>query len=298
LALTKQQISNRGEPNAKVTAFLRWVGGKRQLVQKLLPYFPDDVDDVHYHEPFAGAASLYFALSPRKATLSDLNGHLIECYKQIRDNYANVSSYLRRHERNNNESYYYAIRELYNRSAPGPAQAARFIYLNRTCFNGVFRVNTHGKFNVPFGDKPQPIFPDIHTLAQISRVLQRTKLLVSDYEGALKQPKKSEFVYLDPPYPPLNGTAFFTHYTADRFGRDNQSRLAKVVRDLDKRGVRFLMTNADLPEIRKLYGGFTISELSVTRYVSCKGTRHRVGELVITNYSRPSVTSNAKSDKR
>lgn len=268
------------------------------MIHKLLPYLPEDLGGVRYHEPFAGAASLYFALSPKKATLSDLNGHLIECYKQIRDNYPKVSTYLREHERQNDEDYYYAVRKRYNRSAPGPAQAARFIYLNRTCFNGVFRVNTDGEFNVPFGDKPEPIFPDIRALASISRALDGTKLLVADYEGALKQPKKNEFVYLDPPYPPLNGTAFFTHYTADRFGHDNQLRLAKVVRDLDERGVRFLMTNADLPEIRQLYRGFTISELSVTRYVSCKGTRHRVGELVITNYRKRRGSNTPKSDKR
>lgn len=270
----------------RAKAFLRWVGGKRLLATRLIPYFPQNLNGTRYHEPFAGAANLYFAVGPQSANLSDSNKHLIACYRQIRDNYKKVATYLRKHERSNSKRYYYRVRDLYNQSRTGPAQAARFVYLNQTCFNGVFRVNTSGDFNVPYGDKPNPKFPRTEELALISAKLRTVKLFVSDYEAALNKVGKSEFVYLDPPYPPLNGTAYFTHYTTDRFSTDNQGRLAKAVRKLDKRGARFLMTNADLPMIRELYRGFKISELSVTRYVSCKGVRYRVGELVITNYKR------------
>lgn len=290
----REPSSEVHKPTAK--AFLRWVGGKRQLVSRLIPYLPGDVRGTRYHEPFAGAASLYFALNPRRSSLSDLNEHLIECYRQIRDNYCRVASYVREHARRNSESYYYKIRDLYNRSSAGPSQAARFIYLNRTCFNGVFRVNTAGSFNVPYGDKPRPIFPTVGDLALISARLEKTKLAVRDFERALQDVKEGEFVYLDPPYPPLNGTAFFTHYTVDRFSNDNQERLASAVASLHARGGQFLMTNADLPSIRRLYRDFHIAELSVTRFVSCKGTRHQVGELLITSYEPP--TPNGRSAKR
>ena len=279
-------VASPKTPGSRKTgkAFLRWVGGKRNLVHRLIPFFPDDINLVRYHEPFAGAASVFFAIAPKVANLSDSNGHLIECYRQIRDNYKKVASYLRTHERRNSESYYAGVRDLYNRSVAGPSQAARFIYLNRTCFNGVFRVNTKGKFNVPYGDKPQPHFPSVVELSEISDALKKAKVFASDYEVALRKAKKGDFVYLDPPYPPLNGTACFTHYTADRFDEENQNRLADAVRRVHERGVRFLMTNADLPIVRSLYQQFSIHKLSVTRFVSCKGVRHRVGELVIRNY--------------
>lgn len=281
---------NGTNPNA----FLRWVGGKRLLIHRLLDYLPPDYQTKKYHEPFAGAANLFFRLAPLSANLSDLNEHLIESYKSVRDNHTTVAAYLQSHRQNNSEEYYYKVRELYNRSSFGPAQAARFIYLNRTCFNGVFRVNTSGKFNVPYGNKRNPLFPTRTELARVSAVLTRTRLFVASYENALERVNKSEFVYLDPPYPPLNGTSFFTHYTRDRFDDRDQERLAASVRDLHERGALFLMTNADLPAIRHLYRKFQLWELSVTRYVSCKGSRYKVGELVITNY-KPLV---AKSPKR
>ena len=145
--------------NTRASAFLRWVGGKRLLVSRLLEFLPPDFPKRRYHEPFAGAANLFFRLSPKSAVLSDLNQHLIECYRHVRDDHEEVIAQLRTHIERNSESYYYEIRDQYNRSRFGIAQAARFIYLNQTCFNGVFRVNTRGAFNVPFGDKPSPPFP-------------------------------------------------------------------------------------------------------------------------------------------
>jgi len=295
--VVKRKSPAAEKESARARAFLRWIGGKRQLVHRLIPYLPKNLNKRRYHEPFAGAASLYFALGPYRANLSDLNKHLIECYRQIRDNYPKVAKYLRTHQRLNSKAYYYRIRELYNRSSGGPAQAARFIYLNHTCFNGVFRVNTDGEFNVPYGDKSEPNFPSTAHLARISTALKRARLSVADYETALAQAAPGEFVYLDPPYPPLNGTAYFTHYTTDRFSDEDQKRLAKSVRELHSRGVRFLMTNAELPGIRALYRRFNISKLQVTRYVSCKGTRHRVGEVVITNYRRP-LQKSKRSQKK
>jgi DNA adenine methylase len=280
--MTKILTNKKREPRAQ--AFLRWIGGKRLLVHRLLPCLPAQFLNRKYHEPFAGAANLFFALAPRAARVSDLNEHLIECYRQVRDNYEKVAAYVREHERRDCEDHYYEMRDLYNRSAFGPAQAARFIYLNHTCFNGVFRVNRKGAYNVPYGDKPEPAFPSSADLARASKALRRATLSVSDYGSALTRVRAGDFVYLDPPYPPLNGTSFFTHYTPDRFDRDDQERLAAFVHELNHQGSLFMMTNADLTQIRRLYAGFKFWKLSVTRYVSCKGARYKVNELVITNY--------------
>lgn len=270
------------------TPFLRWVGGKRLLVSRLKPLLPHDFSGRHYHEPFVGAASMFFAIRPQKATLSDLNRHLIDCYRKVRDEHGKVSRRLSQHVKKNSKRYYNRVRNLYNRSRTSAAQAARFIFLNSTGFNGVFRVNTEGAYNVPYGDKENPKFPTTKALGSISKALNHASLHARDFEKALKWVKKGHFVYLDPPYPPLNGTAYFTHYTADRFNEANQKRLAKVVKRIDRRGGLFMMTNADLPGVRTLYEGFRFVKLSVTRYVSCKGTRHKVGELVILNY-KPST---------
>jgi DNA adenine methylase len=266
------------------------------LVHRLLPYLPERFSERRYHEPFAGAANLFFALAPRSARVSDLNEHLIECYRQVRENSERVAAYVREHERNDSEDYYYEVRDQYNRASFGSAQAGRFIYLNHTCFNGVFRVNRKGEYNVPYGDKPRPAFPTTKELARLSKVLKHATLSVEDYGTALSKAQAGDFVYLDPPYPPLNGTSFFTHYTPDRFDESNQERLAAFIYDLDHHGSLFLMTNADLPQIRCLYAGFKFSKLSVTRYVSCKGTRHKVKELVITNYE-PAVSRKKEHKK-
>ena len=263
---------------------LRWVGGKRLIVPYLLERAPSDLSKRVYHEPFVGAGSFFFALGPTRARLSDANAHLIACYRRVRDEPESIARYLEQHRKLHSSAHYYRERETYNRSRPSAAQAARFIYLNQSCFNGVFRVNMEGKYNVPYGKKDSPNLPNASHLKRISTLLHSATLMVADYQKAIAHVRKGDFVYLDPPYPPLNGTAYFTHYTKERFGDDDQSRLAKAVRELDRRGAMIMMSNADLPGIRRLYRGFTIRELSVMRFVSCKKTKHAVGELVVTNY--------------
>lgn len=264
--------------------FLRWAGGKRRLVPHLLRAVPSRVHERKYHEPFVGAASLFLALQPKRAVLSDANEHLIECYKWIRKSPALVASYLQGHLSRNSEKYYYKVRDLYNRSPSSAAQAARFIYLNKACFNGIFRVNMKGSFNVPYGHKEPPLIPSQESLEGISTLLKRSSLQARPFESALSDVEKGEFVYLDPPYPPLNGTSYFTHYTADRFGDADQTRLADAVAELSDRGALFMMSNADTPLIRRIYSNYYFVELSVVRYVSCKAVKHRASELIITNY--------------
>ncbi len=268
----------------QIPPFLRWAGGKRQLLPRLIELLPRDISGGTYREPFLGAASLFFALQPRKAVLSDANDYLISCYAHVRDNWSAVNRALRFHARRTNQEHYYKTRDQYNQSRYSASQAARFIYLNKTCFNGIFRVNMRGKFNVPYGWKEPPALPTAEILEKASKALRHAVLLTSKFEESLEDATGNDFVYLDPPYPPLNGTAYFTHYTMDRFTQSDQEKLAIMVLHLDQIGCRFLMTSADIPLIRKLYKSFHIRSLPVTRFITCKAVRHTVSELVITNY--------------
>jgi DNA adenine methylase len=263
---------------------LRWVGGKQLLWKRLAPLLPKDILDRTYHEPFLGSASLFLAISPKNAVLSDLNPHLIHFYEHVRKNPDLVSKYIRRHQSEDSERYYYAVRDEYNGAAASAAQAARFLYLNRTCFNGVFRVNQKGEFNVPYGKKAAPRFPSLLALRELAKRLKSARLRSLPFAESLQDCKKGEFVYLDPPYPPLNGTSFFTHYTLDRFDAGDQEALATEANRLDSIGALVMLSNADTTLIRRLYRGWRLHSLEVTRFVTCKKKRHQVSELVITNY--------------
>lgn len=268
--------------------FLRWIGGKQQIVAQLLRCLPEDVGSRQYIEPFVGAGSLFFALAPQLAVISDLNEHLIHCYKSICESAELLSDYLIKHRAESCCEYYYAQRELYNRRCKASkltaAQAARFIYLNQANFNGVFRVNKKGEYNVPFGKKDHLALPSLEQLLKVADLLKTATILCAPYSDVLTEAGKSDFVYLDPPYPPLNGTAYFTHYTKDRFGENDQTELARLTYEASKRGCKIMMTNADTPAIRKLYEGFKMKPLPVTRFVTCKKERYKATELVITNY--------------
>lgn len=265
--------------------FLRWAGGKSKIVHRLLKYVP--VQYGRYWEPFLGAAALFFALSPTKAFLSDLNDDLIECYRQVRDSPQLVARYIRRHASKTCEKYYYQVRDKYNRGRPSAAQAARFIYLNKTSFNGIFRVNLKGEYNVPYGRKERPALPTVDDLCAASDLLHRSVLSAAPYEAALQSnpPQEGDFVYLDPPYPPINRTAYFTHYTASRFSWEDQRSVAEVAKTLDRRGVFVMISNTDTRPIRELYDGWDCHPLPVVRWIAANGTRHRVSELIITNYA-------------
>lgn len=277
--------SEREEKARRIEPFLRWAGGKRHIVEQLLGSLPKDISKRTYKEPFVGAGALFFALQPRFAILSDANDHLINCYQHVRDAPELVFIYLRKHAAKTCKYYYYQVRHRYNHAASFTiAQAARFIYLNSTCFNGIFRVNKEGEFNVPYGWKEPPNLPTLEHLKRISTALKYTTLFNGSFEVAIDNPSNSDFFYLDPPYPPLNGTSFFTHYTANRFSEEHQRRLAELVRRINERGAKFMVTNADTSIIRRLYKPFDVKKLSVTRYITCKAKKHCVSELVITNY--------------
>jgi DNA adenine methylase len=280
----ERSTTNSLQSDTILPPFLRWAGGKRQIVRELISLLPDDIENRSYWEPFLGAGALFFALKPQIAVLSDANEHLIKCYEFVRENCATVARYLRQHADRNSKAYYYRVRKKYNKSPFSAAQAARFIYLNKTCFNGIFRVNRRGQFNVPYGWKEPPAIPKASALRNVANALRGVVLRTASFETVLAGVSRGDFVFLDPPYPPLNGTAYFTHYTTGRFNGVDHEWLASWVRKLDATGCLFMMTNADTAKIRRLYRGFRFTRLPVTRFITCKAKREIIRELIVTNY--------------
>ncbi|MEW6535288.1 MAG: Dam family site-specific DNA-(adenine-N6)-methyltransferase [Candidatus Auribacterota bacterium] len=271
----------------KISPILRWAGGKSKILPKLMPFVPADYMERRYFEPFFGAGSLFFALTPQQAFLADLNEHLIECYKVVRQYPERVHELLLTYADQTSSEFYYAIRNEYNNShynGDKINQAARFIYLNKTCFNGIFRVNGNGRFNVPYGHKNPPAIPSLEDLIQASEALKNAELLHTSYEETLKIAKKGDFIYLDPPYPPINGTSFFTHYTKERFGRDDQIKVAEVAHELDRKDCKVMISNAGMDVIKDLFQAWHIEEIEVIRWITCKKVKHAVSEIIIMNY--------------
>ncbi|MDY6866209.1 MAG: Dam family site-specific DNA-(adenine-N6)-methyltransferase, partial [Halobacteriota archaeon] len=250
----------------KITPFLRWIGGKSRLVSHLENYIPPNFCSKNcYYEPFLGAGSLFFRITPSKAYLADNNKDLIDCYIAIKNNPELISKYLRKHLENSSKEYYLKMRDKYNSSRLSNSKAALFIYLNKTCFNGIWRVNEKGHFNVPYGYKEPPLLPSKNDLLDISKALSNVKLTHKDYKDTVTNTNEGDFIYLDPPYPPLNGTSYFTHYTKERFTKDNHTELALIARELDEMGCFVMISNADIPYIRSLYeDSFNVFNLEVT----------------------------------
>jgi DNA adenine methylase len=258
--------------------FVKWVGGKRQLLQALLEHAP--ADPPRYFEPFVGGGALFFALRPRRAVLADVNERLIRTYKGVRDSVDDVIRLLRSYP--HDSAFFYGMREVPIDTASNAEVAAWFIYLNKTGFNGLYRVNRANRFNVPFGRYANPNFCDESTLRACSADLSETELLVADFEVAVAKAKRGDFVYFDPPYVPLSATSSFTSYTSDGFGPAEQVRLRDVAKKLRKRGVRVLLSNSSAPFVRDLYADFELIDVSATRVVNSKATaRGAIIELLI-----------------
>lgn len=272
--------------NKSVKPFLRWAGGKTRSTPFLRELLPSNFPSTDlYYEPFLGAGSLFFHIELQKAVLSDNNKDLIECYRAVQKNPNIISKYLNQHLTKTCEEYYYKMRHEYNNIRPSIFKAGLFIYLNKTCFNGLWRVNKKGEFNVPYGFKEPPYLPSKEALIKNSLALSNANLFHKDYREAVKDAKKGDFVYFDPPYPPLNGTSYFTHYTKERFTKEDHVKLAILAKELTNRECHVLISNADIPFIRSLYeGDFNICELEVTRWIRADGKRYKVREVAITNY--------------
>lgn len=269
-----------------ISPFLRWAGGKTRSIRFLEKHLPPHFSNGNrYYEPFLGAGSLFFHLGPSKATLSDNNKDLIDCYKAVKKRPELVLSYLQHHLSNTCEEYYYNMRKKYNNSKASIAKAALFIYLNKTCFNGIWRVNKKGEFNVPYGYREPPSLLSRNNLLDISKALSKATISHKDYKQILRHAKERDFVYFDPPYPPLNGTSYFTHYTKEGFDKKDHAELASVANMLNERGCYVMISNADIPYIRFLYESiFNIYEIEITRLIRADGKRYKVREIAITNY--------------
>lgn len=292
---------------AKLAAvpLLKWVGGKSALLPELRKRLPARFGT--YYEPFAGGAALFFALAAAVvrrdvdpwAQISDLNPHLIGAYRGVRDYpdkvLAALADYERRHatarpsKRYPAPALYYQVREIWNAGtiATRHQRAAAFLYLNRTCFNGIWRVNKEGKFNVPAGRYKRPRILDEDRVRACAVRLGGARVGIARWQDAIADASENDLVYLDPPYVPLTDTANFTAYTQQGFGEDDHAELAEAAHALVRKGVHVIISNSDTPTVRKLYKGMRISRVKMARSLSCKGDRRQpVGELLIVGGRR------------
>ena len=268
--------------DAPAQPFVKWVGGKTQLLSQLFPLMPERITGT-YHEPFVGGGAMFFALAPTHAVLSDLNPELVNCYRVIRTKVAALVDALREHVYE--KDHYYAVRAQEPEQLPDVERAARFIFLNRTCFNGLHRVNRKGQFNVPFGKYTNPTICDEANLRRVGAALKHVDIHHSGYSNVLERAERGDFVYFDPPYAPLSATSSFTAYTSSSFGAQQQEELRDVVRELDRRGCKVMLSNSSAQFIRDLYAEFDVREVYATRAINRDASkRGPIAELVVRNY--------------
>ncbi len=275
------------EPSVAPAPIVKWVGGKTGLLGQLLPLLPKGVELMRHVEPFVGGGALFFRLQPRRALLCDINTSLISVYETIRDQVEAVIPHLQRLARRHSTDAYYAVRSRYNSSVrcSRSERTAMFIYLNKTCFNGLHRVNHKGEFNVPAGRYKNPRILNVEALRAASRQLSCAQLRADGFEHLLASAKPGDFVYFDPPYEPVSQTANFTSYAQGGFSREDQIRLRDVFVELDRRRCKLMLSNSDTPLIRNLYRKFRVNRVAALRAINCDGrNRGRVSELVVRNY--------------
>jgi DNA adenine methylase len=266
--------------------FLKWAGGKRQLLHAIERLVPPRIDT--YYEPFVGGGAVFFSLVVKnrfkRAVLGDANPELIGCYEAIRDDVTGVVRVLRSFKYDRDA--YYEVREQDPATMTPAARAARLIYLNRCGFNGLYRVNSKGKFNVPFGRHTNPVICDEERLEVASKALQQVELVTGDFAEKIADATPRDFVYLDPPYVPVSATAYFTAYAQSPFGPAEQQRLAQLLRDLRKRRVPALLSNSDCAETRRLYKGLPFETADVRRSINSVSTsRGVVSELLVRSFA-------------
>ncbi len=252
------------------------------MLPQFRPLFPEMF--TLYIEPFLGGGAVFFDLQPlEKSVLIDSNFELMNFYQVVKTKLDALLADLERHE--NTEDYYYHIRSINPDHLTGVGRASRFLYMNKTGFNGLWRVNRQGRHNVPYGRYKSPQFRDEANLRKISLALQNSELVCGDFSQALAYATPGAFVYLDPPYHPLTKTARFTSYTRDSFNDEDQIRLSRVFRELHSRGCYVMLSNSDTDFIRDLYEGFEITTVYARRAINCRGDRRGpIPELVIRNY--------------
>lgn len=278
-------------PLVKCSPFIKWAGGKRQLLAELDRRLPGEWGT--YFEPFVGGGALLVHLENRgrlsRGVISDLNGELINLYRVVQDTPGTLIAALENESFRNDEESYRLLKERFNtligsRTA-SVERAALLIYLNKHGFNGLWRVNRKGKFNVPFGSYKKRSIPSETSILKFSAMLEKVTVHNRDFEAAVRTAKKGDFIYFDPPYQPLSKTASFTDYNSRGFPFSEQERLARVVRRLSKKGVSIMLSNSKVPEIEDLYADYVIGTVDAKRFINCNGERRKgVQEIIVTNY--------------
>jgi DNA adenine methylase len=273
----------------KVAPFLKWVGGKRQLMPTILQHLPDKMEDLQYIEPFIGGGAVLFHLQPKRAIINDFNAELVNVYKVVRDDVEALIAHLKNHK--NEVEYFYKIREL-DRN-PGlenlsdVERASRILFLNKTCFNGLYRVNKAGYFNVPFGRYKTPNFINESTLRADSQYLNQAniEILNLDFAEVLEKTDDKSFVYLDPPYQPVSKSSNFTGYVQGGWDEKEQIRLRECCDLLHAKGVKFLLSNSSAKFITDQYRNYNIKLVKANRAINSVGNlRGEVDEVLIWNY--------------
>ena len=275
--------------NKLVAPFLKWVGGKRQLMPTIVEHLPENIKDYKYIEPFIGGGAVLFNLQPKNAIINDFNEELINVYQVIKNNLDELIIDLKKHK--NEADYFYSIRSLDRNSEfkklTAVKRASRIIFLNKTCFNGLYRVNNAGEFNSPFGRYKNPNIVNEPTLKAVNKFLNNNNIEINsgDYSEILKQADKKCFVYLDPPYHPISESSNFTGYVQGGWNIYDQIDLKTACDELHKRGVKFLLSNSSADFIKDLYKDYKITIVKANRAINSNGAdRGEVDEVLIRNY--------------
>lgn len=264
---------------------VKWVGGKRQLMFELIENMPSSYG--RYFEPFIGGGALFYQLQPENAYISDSNEELINLYLTVRDEVDDLITDLNKHKVS--KEYFLEIRNLDRtkkyKKLSNIEKASRFIYLNRTCFNGLYRVNSQGQFNVPYGNYKNPRIVDERNLRNCSELLKKTEIQCSDFSAILNKVHKGDFVYFDPPYFPLNETSSFTSYTKNGFDIKMQHKLKELCDELDSMGVMFMLSNSDTQFVNDLYSEYEIKKVHALRQINANAEgRRKITEILVKNY--------------
>lgn len=278
--------------NNDIPRFIKWAGGKLQLLDQLKPLFPKKFNN--YFEPFVGSGAVAFYIlstfQPNNVFLSDTNGELINAFTVIKTAPNPLITKLKRHKKNhivNGSAYYYKLRQINPLGLSSIDRAARFIYLNKTCFNGLYRVNSHGQFNVPIGSYTNPDIVQEDKIKRINKILRipGIQLATQHFKDAIQHAKAGDFIYFDPPYHPIAKGKSFTTYTKDAFLENEQKILAQIFIELDKRGCFVMESNSNTSFIKKLYSDYNFNFVKAKRLINSNAAgRGKITELIITNY--------------
>lgn len=289
--MNKDRLQNN---QIKLHPFTKWTGGKRKLLPNIMALMPEEYNN--YFEPFIGGGALFFELAPEEAVINDFNSELINCYQQIKENPEELIKLLIEHKENNSKEYYLLLRSAdrdgrFDRMSE-IERAARIMYMLRVNFNGLYRVNSKNQFNVPYGRYKNPKIVNEELILSISKYLNENKIQIlnDDFEKAVEEVKKGDFVYFDPPYIPISETSTFTSYTHEGFSYSDQVRLRDTFKKLDEKGAFLMLSNSSSSLSKELYREFNIHDVEVSRSNGAKSSsRKKISEIIVTNYEKKRI---------